>query len=262
MDNPLKNIKTFVRNPLGIIGLFVTIAYLIAAILLGYGLDKLHDAAERLLLIWFVILFPLVILFTFYKLVTKHYNKLYGPSDFQKDEHFMTFANRDEVQHNNQEKLKDEKITKCFSLVASKQNNNDDKQTDDNSLMRSIVARDAVIVDKLSQEYGIQFYPNMKLRGISGSVVIDAYGMDKGKQYFVEIKLLRSFTTDEIYNIVNKYTREVRQTNTSLHIKYIFAFYCPTTFENDYVKEANSIHFSDDVDIVLFNKDYNIIMRA
>lgn len=258
MDTSLKDMKTFVRNPLGVIGLFVTIVYLIAAMLLGYGLDKLQGCAERLPFIWFVILFPCVILFTFYKLVTEHSNKLYGPSDFQKDENFLLFANREEVQNKNLEKLKDEKTSVSFMTVSSNIEKKD-KGVDDSSLMRSIILRDAVIVDRLSQKYEIQFYQNIELRVTRGSVVIDAYGKDKDKQYLVEIKILKSFTTEEIKSIVNRYVREVMPLNRSSHVKYIFAFYCKVVPEKDFVTEANNLCFYDDVDIVLFDKDCNII---
>lgn len=42
------NIKNFLRNPLGVIALFVTICYLIAGLVFSIGLDKLNGAEERL----------------------------------------------------------------------------------------------------------------------------------------------------------------------------------------------------------------------
>lgn len=259
MDNPLKDLKTFVRNPLGLIGLFVTIVYLIASGLLAYGFDKLHGELERFPFILFIVLFPCIILFVFYKLVTKHSNKLYGPSDFQKDESFLEFASRDEVQDNNEQKLKDEMTNVSFMMNSSEKDKNAVKKIDDSSLMQSIVARDAVIVDRLSQKYGIQFYQNMKFRGIRGRVVVDAFAMDNKNQYFIEIKLLRSFTLDEVNGIVNRYVREVKLSNISLHIKYIFALYCAKVPRKDFVQKVHSQQFSEDVDIVFFDNDCNIM---
>lgn len=59
------NIKNFLRNPLGVIALFVTICYLIAGLVFSIGLDKLNGAEERLPFIWFIIIFPVVIFVVF-----------------------------------------------------------------------------------------------------------------------------------------------------------------------------------------------------
>ncbi|MBK1793979.1 hypothetical protein JHL21_05650 [Devosia sp. WQ 349] len=83
----MKNLSA--RNPLGIIALFISLIYGISALLLGASVDKLTpDNQERL--VWFIIGFPVAILFAFLYLVTWHHRKLYSPSDFRTDESFLT----------------------------------------------------------------------------------------------------------------------------------------------------------------------------
>jgi hypothetical protein len=87
MDS-IKNLKDFVRNPLGIVALFISLIYGFASLLLGSAAEKL-EAPERWPLVGFVVVFPFVVLHVFYKLVTEHHGKLYGPGDYKTDEAFL-----------------------------------------------------------------------------------------------------------------------------------------------------------------------------
>lgn len=80
--------KDLARNPLGIIALFILLVYGFACLVLGIT-GKTLDASERLPLVWFLVVFPVVVLCAFYRLVAKHHRKLYAPSDFQDESHFL-----------------------------------------------------------------------------------------------------------------------------------------------------------------------------
>jgi len=84
MKEMLEGAKGLARNPLGIIALFVALVYGFATLLLGVS-DQRLTAAERLPLVWFVVLFPLVVLGVFFRLVTNHHGKLYSPRDYRGD---------------------------------------------------------------------------------------------------------------------------------------------------------------------------------
>lgn len=76
------------RNPLGIIGLFIVLVYGFACLVLGLGAQQL-DPSERTPLIWFIVLFPVLILSVFFRLVTAHHKKLYAPSDYKDERLFL-----------------------------------------------------------------------------------------------------------------------------------------------------------------------------
>lgn len=76
------------RNPLGIIGLFISLVYGFANWMLGSTANTLL-ANERIVIIWFIVLFPVLILVAFCYLVVKHHGKLYAPKDYSKDESFL-----------------------------------------------------------------------------------------------------------------------------------------------------------------------------
>jgi CheY-like chemotaxis protein len=75
------------RNPLGIIALFIVLIYALASLVAGFS-DKL-TRTERLPVIWFLILFPAMVLIVFAWLVSRHHAKLYSPSDYREDSAFI-----------------------------------------------------------------------------------------------------------------------------------------------------------------------------
>jgi hypothetical protein len=75
------------RNPLGIIALFIVLIYGFASLVVGFS-EKI-SIEERLPIIWFMVLFPLVVIGVFSWLVSRHHKKLYAPFDFKDERHFF-----------------------------------------------------------------------------------------------------------------------------------------------------------------------------
>jgi len=87
--------KGLTRNPLGIIALFISLIYGFACLVLSTSISNLTSQFERLPLIWFIILFPIVILGGFIFLVIRHHEKLYAPSDYSDEQIFTkTFSSK------------------------------------------------------------------------------------------------------------------------------------------------------------------------
>ncbi len=66
----LSTAQNLARNPLGIIALFIVLVYGIAALVFGFAATNL-DGTERLPIVWFLVLFPVLVLAAFYRLVTE-----------------------------------------------------------------------------------------------------------------------------------------------------------------------------------------------
>lgn len=79
------------KNPLGVVGLFLCLVYGVACVVFLVSGKELV-CGERWVLVWFVALFPCVILLVFYILVTRHHNKLYAPSDYKDEQNFMMMS--------------------------------------------------------------------------------------------------------------------------------------------------------------------------
>lgn len=89
VNNLLERAKELTKNPLGIIALFISLIYGLACLVLSISIDNLQGPAERLPLIGFIILFPVLILIGFIYLVIRHHEKLYAPSDYKDEENFV-----------------------------------------------------------------------------------------------------------------------------------------------------------------------------
>lgn len=89
----MDKVKGLARNPIGIIALFISLIYGIACYVLSSSIDNLCGQQERLPLIWFIIIFPVLILIVFTFLVVYHHKKLYAPADFKDEKNFVfTFS--------------------------------------------------------------------------------------------------------------------------------------------------------------------------
>lgn len=85
----MKNINMTVKNPLGIISLFVTFIDGIAGLVISVNFEHLHGAAERLPLIWFIVAFPVIVLLAFVILVLTKPQNLFGPGDYENQELYL-----------------------------------------------------------------------------------------------------------------------------------------------------------------------------
>jgi CheY-like chemotaxis protein len=78
--------KGFTKSPLGIIALFIVLVYGFASIVVSFGNNLSSYVAP---LVYFLVLFPVIVFGGFLWLVSRHHNKLYGPSDFQDETNFI-----------------------------------------------------------------------------------------------------------------------------------------------------------------------------
>lgn len=79
--------KGLARNPLGIIALFIVLVYGLAALVTAFASSL--TPAERLPLIWFLVIFPVLVLVAFAWLVSRHSGKLFAPSDFKNEDNYV-----------------------------------------------------------------------------------------------------------------------------------------------------------------------------
>lgn len=75
------------RNPLGIIALFIVLVYGLAALVTTFA--SALTPSERVPLVYFLIVFPVLVLGVFAWLVSRHSGKLFAPSDFRDEENYI-----------------------------------------------------------------------------------------------------------------------------------------------------------------------------
>lgn len=122
-----KAAKDLSRNPLGIIALFIVLVYGFACLLFGFSAEHLSAIQEKLPLIWFVVIFPVLVLILFGWLVSCHHDKLYSPRDFRDDETFLkifqnkTSRNLGNVQENRENIEELMKYGEGFLLISEQE---------------------------------------------------------------------------------------------------------------------------------------------
>lgn len=79
--------KSLARNPLGIIALFIVLVYGFASLVTAFAGS--FSVYERIPLIYFLIIFPILVLGVFAWLVSRHSGKLFAPSDFKDEENYV-----------------------------------------------------------------------------------------------------------------------------------------------------------------------------
>src|SRR5258708_39907706 len=79
--------KKLTHNPLGIIALFIVLVYAFASLVVGFGSSL--EQSQKTPLIWFLVLFPVLVLLVFAWLVSRHHMKLYAPTDYRDDKLFI-----------------------------------------------------------------------------------------------------------------------------------------------------------------------------
>lgn len=91
MEDPIKSFggvaTGLARNPLGIIALFIVLVYGFASLVIVFA-EKLV-AEERIILVWFMVAFPVLVLVAFTWLVIRHSSALFAPSDFRDEKNYV-----------------------------------------------------------------------------------------------------------------------------------------------------------------------------
>ena len=184
-----KTAQRLSRNPLGIIALFIVLVYGIAALVLGVSSQNL-DPNERLPLIWFLVVFPVVVLAIFYLLVTRHHAKLYAPHDFPEAEGFFRAMTPTEQKERLEQEIRE---------LESTPSTDDDGKTiavemEGSGIIRAVGLRHAwVIAEELTfreieSEFGVSVQRQV---AFDRAYRFDGIFLQKGKLTVLEIKYIR-----------------------------------------------------------------------
>ncbi|MFO7596495.1 MAG: hypothetical protein R6W92_09155 [Desulfocurvibacter africanus] len=176
-----------VKNPLTVIAIFAGLAEVSGTVVLPF-LEK--DTQN--IYVWFLMVFPcLLVLFFFITLYLKHY-VLYAPSDFRDDKLFADLFVRGSGAVRVQ-KLEEEIEAETVSESIPQQ------VTPETISAKDILKRDVratamlaeeLVLAKLSKDLGVEFVRHVTPRGQPNNM-LDAVAMIPGKSFAVEVKYIR-----------------------------------------------------------------------
>lgn len=198
--------KDLVKNPIGIIALFISLIYAFANLLLGTTAGTL-DHSERVPLIGFIVLFPVVVLGVFYLLVTRHHGKLYAPGDYKDDKSFLRTLTQEERELKLEKEAQEVEVAQKDSQDAqtsedgreSAQKGHADGQASAHSLPSSAqrtsdIRSELQLVESLAiSKFETEFKKNAQRDvGLGGTnISFDALFDIDDKFTFLEIKMVR-----------------------------------------------------------------------
>lgn len=185
-------IKYSTRNPLGIFAMFISLAY--AAMMAGmiFGIEKLNGPYERLPIIYFLIIFPFVVLGIFTWLFIKYSSNFYGPADYRSDEAFVAMSGKEVKKKNEQEKAEiREQLNNDNLFVGSIS----DEERNKLKIKIARVQEAATEVERMTIAYlgrilNIDFRQNVRIQLNGYHAELDGVGDGVNGKYIIESKYL------------------------------------------------------------------------
>lgn len=203
-------LKKLTRNPLGIIGLFISLIYGFACLVLSTSISNLSSKVERLPLIWFIIVFPIIILGAFIYLVVNHHEKLYAPSDFRDDNSFIEALSGRKIREKQAKEVELLETAESENLLESNNESNatiEEKQVDSLSetstnqieepLNKTEIAERLKNSEKwaildLELKYNTSFKTNQRVVSNGIHFEFDAFSNTQSKVIVAEVKYWQS----------------------------------------------------------------------
>lgn len=214
LNDFMNNAKGLARNPLGIIALFVSLIYGFACLVLSTSISNLVQNYERLPLIWFIIIFPIIILIAFIFLVIYHHEKLYAPSDFRDDYAFIQTLDENKRKQRIQEEVENLEASPKSDETEQKEDpkenlTNESSQPEtievktktpnvpDSELIQMYTNSEQWSINELILKYKVPLKAQVKLRTQNDNIELDGYGTDTTTTYIVEVKFWQSSRSDK-----------------------------------------------------------------
>lgn len=203
----MKNAKGLAKNPLGIIALFISLIYGLACLVLGVSLSKLSNPYERLPLIWFIIIFPIIVLFSFIYLVVNHHHKLYAPGDFRNDETFINALNKNEIESKVESEIKEMQKSRMDELLKESEKQSKELQDTEIELRKNgeemkktleemeelkerYIKVEKWALDEYCLETHLEIHRNQRVSSSLGNFQLDGIARTEDLIYVFEIKYL------------------------------------------------------------------------
>lgn len=264
----MPDLKYSTRNPLGILAMFISFAYLSMVVCFTIGMDKLDGVCERMIMIGFLVLFPFVILYVFYNLITKHNGKLYGPRDYRRDEVFAMMSGN-EIEVRNKKEIadvchsvshRDSGTQSCDSHdgISAKASGASGRSATLSALYDEVQQK---AVDFVGRKLNIRFTENVKATIGSNTFEFDAVGDGRFGKYVLECKYRNHSNATFHLETVSAYLRSVAEAFDASDISYrlILAFVI-SGYSEDIASKIREYFTIQNPGVVTYVLDYSRLM--
>ncbi len=191
-----------IKNPLKIIAIFAAIAEISGTIVLPFIASD-----NQATYVWFLILFPFLLITLFFLTLNFNHKVLYAPSDYQNEDNFLRSLPRATLV---------EKFQKMEAEIAENETSSSpepsvDPTTKDDS-SSAVASREAIayknlvhrstqasymlaeelIFSKLSKEFSAEIQREVKIDSLGKHFIFDGIVREKGITTFIEVKYFRN----------------------------------------------------------------------
>lgn len=171
-----------VKNPLTIIAVFAAIAEVFGTAVLPF-----IDKENQFVFIWFLMIFPLLLVTLFFLTLNFNHRVLYAPSDYDDEDNFMQALRSSQAQPS--EKI--DKVAleaKAYAESAPNQKKNIQKSDDPIAPITAYSRLEEQVLRKLKKEFKGPLVPDVKIGRTGHKYLFDAIILGHSETYFVEIK--------------------------------------------------------------------------
>lgn len=207
----MKNKITTVKNPLTVIAIFAG-----SAEISGTAILPLLERESQQIYIWFLMLFPLVLIVFFFLTLNWNHKVLYAPSDFSNEDNFVNILKKPSIQetltniendlHDSEEEIKggnSGKSAKQSGKSNKKQTTNKTDRENDAKLVRNINRQrmqeaqmaELLVLNKLEKDLDVPIQREMMLKVGNSKIIFDGVAQVGTKLTGIEVKYMRNRNT-------------------------------------------------------------------
>ncbi|MFA7346503.1 MAG: hypothetical protein WCZ86_01965 [Desulfurivibrionaceae bacterium] len=193
-----------IKNPLTIIAIFAAIAEISGTVVLPF-----IAPTNQSLYVWFLIIFPILLIVLFFLTLNFNHKVLYAPSDYQNEDNFLrslpkaTFAEK--VLKIEAEIAEEETVAKDLpkpetvpaTIVGATTSTTRNSAFSYQTLVRrstqaAYMLAEDLIFQKLSKEFSTEIQREVKLNSLAGRYIFDGIVRERGVTTVIEVKYLRN----------------------------------------------------------------------
>ncbi len=194
-----------IKNPLTIIAIFAAIAEISGTIVLPF-----INAEHQGLYIWFLMIFPFVLVVTFFLTLNFNHKVLYAPSDYKNEDNFLkslqkaSFIEKARKIDAEIANLGDIQVTDNRSKGLVKQDDLSYKKLIKRSTQATYYLAEELVFAKLAKEFGPEIQREVKPLGVDRGYVFDGIVFDRSAMTIIEVKFVRNAIIHRLQDTINR----------------------------------------------------------
>lgn len=196
-----------IKNPLTIIGIFAAISEISGTAILPF-----ISSSNQATYMWFLIIFPVLLIVLFFITLNFNHRVLYAPSDFKNEDNFVRSLQKvpfaEKALQDEAERAENEEISSASAELPNSEGSSTPtivdpaRSAESPSISRSLqtiyALAEEFIFRNLSQRFTAQIQRDVRVSSLSSSYIFDGIVHENGIITVITVKLLRQATLSRL----------------------------------------------------------------